>query len=491
LTVLARRARIVSAVFLICVAGSGLASFLATPSYTASAELFFSVSTADSVDDLQQGANFTRDQMASFASLVTTPTVLQPVVNRLDLSRTATQLARQVEVTSPNGTVLLDIEVSDTEARRAATVANAIAAQVIDVVGDLAPTGTVVDRPAVEVTVVTPAATPRTASSPDVLLNLAAGVVLGLGLGVLVALAREALDTRVRTAAEIAALTSRPVIGELGVDGAGKRRVVLEADPHSPHAEAYRKLRTNLQFLDVARREDGARRRRPVLAVTSSLAGEGKSTVAMNLAVALAETSARVLLVDADLRRPSIATRLGLEGAAGLTTVLLDQAALSDVVQPWGRTDLEVLTSGPLPPNPTELLSSAAMHRLLGELREHYDFVVVDCPPVLPVADGAIVSQLVDGTILLANVTKVRRHQLGETLRNLAQVDAPVLGVVLNQTQRDQRTYGYAAPTDAGGQPGTRPPAPRTGSPVVAGRGTDGRATGLVPGPAPARLPVR
>jgi capsular exopolysaccharide synthesis family protein len=189
------------------------------------------------------------------------------------------------------------------------------------------------------------------------------------------------------------------------------------------------------------------------------MAGEGKSTVAVNLAVALAETGSRVLLVDADLRRPSVARVLGIEGAAGLTTVLLGQADIDDVVQPWGTSGLHVLPSGALPPNPTELLGSLPMRRLLEQARARYDHVVVDSAPLLPVADSAVLAGLVDGTLLLANATKVRRHQLAESLQNLARVEAPVLGVVLNQVVRNDRTYGYYSaeePTAMAGRPAVR-----------------------------------
>jgi capsular exopolysaccharide synthesis family protein len=240
--------------------------------------------------------------------------------------------------------------------------------------------------------------------------------------------------------------------------------VVVAEAPHSSHAESFRQLRTSLQFLDVGARAGGPSEARRLLSVTSSLAGEGKTTVAVNLAVALAETSARVLLVDADLRRPSVATRLGVEGAVGLTTVLVGQAEVSDVVQPWGGTGLDVLTSGELPPNPGELLGSPAMRSLLARLRAEYDFVIVDTAPLLPVADGAIVASLVDGTLLLANVAKVRRYQLAESLGSLARVEASLLGVVLNRVARDVRSYGYAADDGAG----TRSPA--VGSAAKAGR---------------------
>ncbi len=472
LTVLLRRIRTIVVVFLACVGAGVLATLLATPTYTAQTTLFFSVGSADSVDDLQQGANFTRDQMTSYASVVETPVVLQPVVDELGLSGDAGDLAGKLDVAAPNGTVLLEVEVTDTDARRATEIADAVADQVITVVEDLAPAGVDSARPSVEVTVVAPAEVPRSPSSPDVLLNTVAGIVLGLGFGVLAALGREALDTRVRAAEQVTALTGRPVVATLGVDDTRGRRVVVESDPHSPQAEEYRQLRTNLQFLAVGgRAADGGGAGRQVIAVTSSLAGEGKSTVAVNLAVALAETSSRVLLVDADLRRPSVASRLGLEGAAGLTTVLLGEADVADVVQGWGRTGLDVLPSGILPPNPTELLASPAMHRLLDDVRGRYDHVVVDCPPLLPVADGTVLATLVDGTLLLANATRVRRHQLAESVRSLGRVSAPVLGVVLNQVHRSRSTYGYAA--DA-------PPAPADQRPGV--RGEDLRA---------ARVPVR
>jgi capsular exopolysaccharide synthesis family protein len=181
-----------------------------------------------------------------------------------------------------------------------------------------------------------------------------------------------------------------------------------------------------------------------VLAVTSSVAGEGKSTVSTNLAIALAETGARVLLVDGDLRRPSVARMLGLEGAAGLTTVLLGRVSAADVVQEWGLHGLDVLPSGAVPPNPTELLGSPAMRRFLQQVRESYDHVVLDTPPLLPVADGAVLSRAADGVVLVANATKVRGHQLAESLTTLEQVGARTSGVVLNQVRRDEQTYDYS-----------------------------------------------
>jgi capsular exopolysaccharide synthesis family protein len=180
-----------------------------------------------------------------------------------------------------------------------------------------------------------------------------------------------------------------------------------------------------------------------VLAVTSSLPAEGKSTVSGNLAVALAETGARVLLVDADLRRPAIAELLGVEGGVGLTTVLAGAARVEDVVQDWGGKQLQVLASGPVPPNPAELLGSPAMRGLLEDLRGRYDHVVIDTAPLLPVADAAVLSRLVDGTLLVAQAGRVRRAELTRALGNLDQVSARVLGIVLNRVRGEESSYSY------------------------------------------------
>jgi capsular exopolysaccharide synthesis family protein len=149
------------------------------------------------------------------------------------------------------------------------------------------------------------------------------------------------------------------------------------------------------------------------------------------------------VLVDADLRRPSVGKILGVESAVGLTTVLTGQADLQDVVQEWGEAGLRVLPSGAVPPNPTELLASPAMRRLLDELRRRYEHVIIDTAPLLPVADAAVLSRLVDGTIVVARAGGVRRAQLAQALANLDQVSAQVLGLVLNCVVRDESSYSY------------------------------------------------
>jgi capsular exopolysaccharide synthesis family protein len=184
-------------------------------------------------------------------------------------------------------------------------------------------------------------------------------------------------------------------------------------------------LRTNLQFLNVGRPVQ-------VLVVTSSMPEEGKSTTAINLAVAFSDFGRRVLLIEGDLRRPRIASYLGLEGAVGLTNVLAGEVGLVDVLQPWGRGGMTVIPSGTLPPNPSELLGSPAMSELVAHLRKSYDIIIIDAPPLLPVTDAAVASSLADGVVVVVRYAKTKRNQVAQSMRSLQAVEARVLGTVLN-----------------------------------------------------------
>ena len=209
--------------------------------------------------------------------------------------------------------------------------------------------------------------------------------------------------------------------------------LLTDAGTHVPRAEAFRVLRTNLQFLDP----DAPPRS---FLITSAVPGEGKSSTATNLAITLAQAGKKVLLVDGDLRRPSIATMLGLEGAVGLTTVLVGRSDLEASIQLHRESGVHVLTGGPVPPNPSEILQSHATRDLLGRLRAMYDLVVIDAPPLLPVADAAITAAEVDGAIVVVRHGKTTREQLRHSVERLEQVGARTFGVVVNMTPR-RRQY--------------------------------------------------
>lgn len=207
------------------------------------------------------------------------------------------------------------------------------------------------------------------------------------------------------------------------------RRLITQHNPKSPISESYVKLRTNIELSAI----DSPIQ---IIMFTSSNPGEGKSTTASNLAVVYAQADKKVLLVDADLRKPTVHHFFTVSNRGGLTSVLTGQQSLAAAVKDTSIDNLQILTSGPIPPNPSELLSSKKMANLLVELREKYDIIIVDTPPVLAVADAQIVSTLCDGTVLVLNAGRVKRELAAKAKANLEHAKARILGVVLNNLER-------------------------------------------------------
>lgn len=412
------------------------ATLLATPRYTSTTSVLFAVQSANSAGDLAQGSTYAEKQVQSFSEVATAPIVLEPVIQRLGLQETPAQLAKQVSASVPQKTVIIEISVLDADPTKAAAIANAIGDELSHQAANLTPR-TPQGQEAVRATIISPAAPATSPTSPKKSQNLLLGLLLGLMLGYGQALVREISDTRVRSDADIERVTDVSIIGRVPVDDLDDHQIAIEIDPLGRSAEAYRRLRTNLQFLNV----DGGPR---TVAVTSSLPGEGKTTTTINLALALAESGQRVLVIDGDLRRPRLARTLGLESSVGLTTVLIGRAELGDVVQPYGLVGLHVLASGTIPPNPSELLGSRRMTALLDEALQTYDIVLIDTPPLLPVTDAAVLARMVGSTVLVASCGVVHRPELADALTSLESVSANIGGIVLNKVRRrDQSAYAY------------------------------------------------
>lgn len=457
------------------------------PSYRTTSSVYVTVPQTTSVGELVQGSTYAQASIESYAQLATKPYVLDPVIDRLDLDTDARSLARSVTATSPLNSKILEISAVAGDPDKAAAIANAVSSQLATAVEDLEGEGAD-GAPNVEITLVAQAAPPSYAFSPNTRLNAATGLAAGLVLGVVLALARTVLDTRVRSLRDVRRVTGTAVLSTVRFDR--KRRkapLAMVDDPFGDRAEAYRKLRTNLRFLTVA----GPSRS---MVVTSSLPTEGKSTAAINLAIAMAEGGARVVLVDADLRRPSVARYLGLEGSVGLTTTLIGEARFDDVVQPWGDGTLHVLPAGQVPPNPSELLDSPAMAELLRDLGERYDVVILDSAPLLPVTDAAVLSRMTDGALVVVGCRRVHRAQLQDALTSLAAVEARVLGLLLNQVSSKDSgaavTYGSTPQSTARAWPTTRRPQRRGAASHAAPPRPAAPAAAAAPaGPPARRLP--
>lgn len=412
---------------LIVVGLTAVVTALQTKHYTSSTQFFVSVSGDGDTTALQQGSTFTQQRVKSYAELLATPRALNPVVDELGDQTTTSDLSEQITVMTPPDTVILEVEVTDESPARAQKIANAIGTTFPEVVSEVEkPEGSQKSSP-IKVSLVEPATTSTTPASPQVPRNLAFGLALGVLLGLGLALLRQMFDTTVRNDADVDELTEEPVIGAVHYDPrAGKEPLIVQTDPASPRSEAFRALRTNLMFVDAANHPR-------TLLLTSSIPGEGKSTTIANLALTLAQSGSSVCLVEADLRRPRLLEYLGLEGAAGLTDVLIERARLDDVLQPYGADKVEVIGAGAIPPNPSELLASDSMSRVLTQLSARFDYVLIDTPPVLPVTDAVVLSTKVDGVIVLVGTTIVRKEQLSATLESLSAVDNTLLGLVLNR----------------------------------------------------------
>ena len=437
ITVLRKGWVLIVVLALVGVAAAAGFSLLKKPVYSASAQVFVSTETSGSASDLAQGNTFTQQRVLTYSNLVQTPIVLLPVISSLKLDMNADQLATMVSATAPTSTTLITITVNGTDPVQATEIANATSQSLTNVVQNIEATdanGT----STVKLTRVKQADVPQKPISPNVPVNIALGLLVGLALGVGIAVLRETLDNRVRTEPDVEKISDKPVVGGIAYDSkASERPLIVQVDPRSPRAESFRTLRTNLQFLDLG---TGSR----TFVMTSSMQSEGKSTTVANLAIALDSAGFKVILIDADLRRPRVSEYMDIDSSAGLTDVLIGRATLEDVAQPWGRGSLVVLPAGQFPPNPSELLGSKAMQDLIAGLEQQFDYVLFDAPPLLPVTDAAILSKKASGAILAVASGKTLKGQLAAAVASLENVGAPIAGFVITMMPlKGPGAYGY------------------------------------------------
>lgn len=417
----------------------GAVIFLLQPAqYTASTRVFVSVKSSPDASQLLQGGTYAQDIVSSYASVASTPLILSPVITRLKLDTTPQDLSNRVTASAAAGTVIIEISATDRSPRQAARIADSVASQLATSVELLSPT-TGPTGSFVQITQLEHAAVPQRPAEPNLALIAAAALAIGILGGFALVALREVFDARVHNIGEVAGLVGAPLLGSISQDPSVRDSpLATTRSSGDPNAEEYRTLRTNLQFINP-----GQDARSWV--ITSALESEGKTLTAANLAVVMAELNLRVVVVDADLRRPSLAERLGIESAIGLTDVVIGKCSLDEAIQTWGANDLAVLPAGSIPPNPNELLQSAQAAEVYQELKRRYNVILYDAPPLLSVSDAAVLARLADGAILLAGLGRVRRPQLHASEQALRRVGAEVVGVVATLVpKREAAQYGYA-----------------------------------------------
>lgn len=418
-----------------------LASILATPQYESKTQLYVSVRSDNSATgDLVQGTNFARQIVGSYVDVIKTSVVLDPVIEQLNLDMTSGELAQYVTTSSPLNTVLINISATSSDAEQAAQIANAVGASFKEVVQTKLEVTNADGKSPVQLTTTQKAVKATTPTSPNTKMNLALGLLVGLSLGVGAAILRSVLDTRIHSLHDIELITDKPLLGGIAFDPETKTRpLIVHADPRNPRAESFRSLRTNLQFLNVG---GGTKS----FVVTSAGPSEGKSTTSANLAISLAETGARVVLIEGDLRLPKVSEYMGIESGAGLTDVLIGKAELADVMHRWGRGQLYMLPAGRVPPNPSELLGSLAMDRVLEQLNGQFDYVLIDAPPALLVTDAAVVGKKTSGLIMVVASGSTKKQGFEAAVRTLETAGTNILGVIVTMLPtKGPDSYGYGS----------------------------------------------
>jgi len=528
LGILRARLLVILAVVVIAAAGSFLYSSLQARVYEADATLVVGQSLSSANPDYTT-LLASQSLSTTYATVATTRPLLQDVINELHLAGTPDQLAARVSASAAVGSTILTITAQDGDPATAAAIANALASELIAaspavqgrqstvqkfIDSDLQATQAEIQsaqaqanalqaltsRTAAQdaslatlqaevtslqatyatmlgfstagsanlLSVIQPAVAPTTPISPRPLLNVLLAVVLGVLIAGAVVYLLAYLDDSVQTPEAVEALTGLPTLGTvLRMAGDAKQgemyRLATLVYPRSAAAEAYRTLRTNVDFTAV---DDPIR----TLVVTSAVSGEGKTVTAANLAIAFALAGRRVMLVDADLRRPSIHTIFNLPNTEGLTSLLYsDQANLDTIAHSNLHERLRVVTSGPLPPNPAELTGSERMRKVFERLKATADLVIVDSPPLQAVTDAAVLSSYLDGTILVIDASRTHRATIREAREALAKANARVIGVVLNRVSSRRYTTGdpYSNYYNEAGVPGAPAPEPARGTAIV------------------------
>lgn len=438
--------------FVVVVAAVTGYTFTRTPMYTASAQLLATYKSSSAAQDtnaagqLNSGASYIKSQIATYPELVKTEAVLQPVIADLGLNTTVSALATQVTASNPTDTMLVEISVEDADPKSASNIANSVADSLTKQITATLTSdeGEKIVSP-VNLTKVQQAYVPASPSSPNKKLNIAAAVAGGLILGVIAALIKDLLDRRVRQASDVTAIVpDTPILGTFSrSDMFTDKAPTIISHPVAREAEEIRRLRTNLMFSLPETNLSN------VIVVASAGQSEGKTTTSVNLATAFAETGSSVLLIDADVRNPSVSGHLGIEGNVGLTQLLTNQLSSQDAIQRYWKPNFHVLPAGKQSMSPSIMLNSRAMKSLIAQVAGHYDHVIIDTAPMHVANDAAVFAKEGGELLLVVGLGVTEKKELRTTAQELTTLEIKPAGISLNfaeaEKQKDDYYYYYGS----------------------------------------------
>ena len=460
------RAWMVAIVTVLCTVLAAVGTFfLITPQYEAAAMFYVNNSSASANNTSQSLSSgdltTSRSLVDSYIVILNTRETMKDVSDYAGVSRSFSQLKNMISAKAVNGTEIIKVTVTSEDPAEAEKIANAIARIMPQRIGAIIE-GT-------SAKVVDYAVVPTSPSSPNYLKNIVVGFLLGFVLSVAAVVLREIFDITIRSEEDVTQVCIHPILTSVpdmtapgkggsyysraGKSGrkkaastyaAGKTRgqqvALLGEDISFTASEAYKLLRTKLQFSFAD--EDGCR----VIGLSSALSGEGKSLSASNLAFTLSQLNKKVILIDCDMRRPTLAEKLGVKKKPGLSSFLTGQCSLEKLIQGYalknGEIAFHVIAAGENPPNPVELLSSGRMEKMIDALRKVYDYVIIDLPPVGEVTDAMAVAKKTDGMLLVVRQNFCDRLVLSEAVRQFEFIDTRILGVVFNCTSEHTGKYG-------------------------------------------------
>jgi len=411
------------------------------PAFSADAQIFVSTpATAIDINALATGSNFSQQRVKSYAQIINSPMTLKPVIKILNLNETPEQLSGSVSASAPLDTVLISLSVTDTDPKRAALIANTIASEFAKVVQHLESLNASTVDP-IKVSTVREAVPNYAPIGPSKKLIYLFGILLGIAAGFGISILRRLLDLTIKNVDDLFGL---PLLAAIGFDlSADEKPLIIQLGRYAARTEAYRTLRTNLRYIIPSVPAK-------LIAISSALPGEGKSTTATNLAISFAQGGNKTILVEADLRRPNLSKYLGVQkqNNQGLSNILtgtfkITPQSVKKNLGEDGVESLDILYAGKIPPNPSEILGSERFDQLLTCLRRNYEYVILDSPPLLPVADAAIIATKVDGVLLVVHAGKTKKSEFMGSRAAVESVSAKILGVVLNKIPENSRGYKY------------------------------------------------
>ncbi|CCQ13665.1 Lipopolysaccharide biosynthesis protein [Rhodococcus sp. AW25M09] len=428
--ILLERWWIVAVTLVIGIGAAIVATLVTPPQYTSNTQLFVSTTGGTSSTESYQGDQFSQQRATSYAQILTSEILGQRVSDALGLSLSGSAVAGRVTATVVPKTVLLDVSVTDSSADRAAEIANTLSDEFISYIVPLeTPTGQ--DQARATVTIVNGAEPATRPTTPKLTTYLIYGAACGILIGLLLVIVVATLDRRVSKRSDAESLTGLPVLGPVTsvMQSPEGRRTQLD-NWTSPEAEAFRKIRVHVQSIPTGPQ---------VILVTSSSAKESTINFSVDLAVALAESDRRTVVIETDSAHPTVAEQLSLPDSAGLVEALADTAdrpdAADQLAAPTTNRNLDAIAVG-VGVDATPMLSTAAMRELVEKLRQSYSYLVIDAPPAAASGATAVLSGLCDGTLLVIDTRLARDRDVATAVRELQGSDARPIAAVLTNSRR-------------------------------------------------------